>query len=215
MKGYKLWVIIGVTALLFTVLALPGCVSKPEYETSQSEYEALRADYEALQAQHTILAEENESLKTELERAQSDLANIQADYDALEAEYNATKNNPAGQTSTSTTTPITNIKLRRGQYLIAQDDTYLGTLDSGFASESIFNDFGDYGSQFSSTSIWNTFSEYGSAFSSLSAFSDLASKPPMLFDADGFICYVTTNTLKIPRVSPYYLIAFAESMGWE
>jgi hypothetical protein len=201
MKGYQLWVIIGVAALLPTVLALPGCVSKSDYET--------------LQAQRAILAEENESLKTELERVQSDLANLQADYDALETEYNAIKNELAGTTSIPTTTPSTTIKLRRGQYLIAQDGTYLGTLDSGFASESIFNDFGDYGSKFSSTSIWNSFSEYGSKFSSLSAFNDLASKPPMLFDSGSFICYVTTNTLKIPGVSPYYLIAFAESMGWE
>jgi hypothetical protein len=112
-------------------------------------------------------------------------------------------------------TPATTVKLSRGQYIIAQDDTYLGMLDSGFASKSIFNDFGKYGSEFSSTSIWNDFSKYGSEFSSLSAFNDFASKPPMLFDGDNFICYVTTNTLKMPRVSPYSLIAFAESMGWE
>jgi hypothetical protein len=118
-------------------------------------------------------------------------------------------------TTTPTPTPTPIVKLRRGQYLIAQNGTYLGTLDSGFASESIFNDFGNYGSQFSSTSIWNTFSEYDSEFSSLSAFSDLASKPPMLFDGNDFICYITTNALKMPRVSPYSLIAFAESMGWE
>lgn len=107
------------------------------------------------------------------------------------------------------------LKLRRGQHLIAQDGTYLGVLDSEFVSKSIFNDFGKYGSEFSSTSIWNDFGKYGSEFSSLSAFNDFASKPPLLVDEYGFICYVTTNTLKMPRVSPYSLIAFAESMRWK
>ena len=105
--------------------------------------------------------------------------------------------------------------LHMGQQLIAQDGTYLGELGSQFASKSIFNDFGKYGSEFSSTSIWNEFSKYGSKYSSLSAFNDLANKPPKLFDGEQFVCYVTTNDFKYPNVSPYSLIAYAESMGWK
>jgi hypothetical protein len=47
MKGHKLCVIIGVAVLLFAVLALPGCVSKSDYEALRADYEALKADYDA------------------------------------------------------------------------------------------------------------------------------------------------------------------------
>ena len=77
MKRHKVWATIGVVALLLTVTALTGCVSK-------SEYEALQADY-------ATLLQENNSLEADVERTQSDLANLQADYDALNADYNTMK----------------------------------------------------------------------------------------------------------------------------
>ena len=73
MKRHKVWAIIGVVVLLLTVVALPGCVSK-------SEYEALQTDYATLQ-------QENNSLEAEVERTQSDLTSAQADYSALKADY--------------------------------------------------------------------------------------------------------------------------------
>jgi outer membrane murein-binding lipoprotein Lpp len=66
MKEHKLWVIIGVAALLFAVLALPGCVSKSDYETLRSEYETLRADYRVLQADYEALKADYDALKQQL-----------------------------------------------------------------------------------------------------------------------------------------------------
>jgi len=199
---------------------------KDKYETLQIEYTILKAELDTvksnLEYQRTTsktLRNDYDALKTERDTLQADYDSLRADYNALEALYDDVtselaeikKSSPPTPTPTITPTSI----LKKGLRLIAQDGTYLGTLDSEFASESIFNDFGKYGSEFSSTSIWNDFSKYGSPFSSLSAFNDLAGEPPMLYDGDKFICYVTTNTLKSPRKSPYSLIAFAESMGWK
>ncbi len=53
---------------------------------------------------------------------------------------------------------------------------------SRFDRESVFNEFGPYGSRFSATSVTNRFSRYGSAFSSDSACNKFASNPPIIFD---------------------------------
>ena len=65
-------------------------------------------------------------------------------------------------------------------------EVYLGCFSCNeFDSESVFNEFGRYGSRFSSTSIWNHFSSYGSEFSSDSACNQFASNPPILVDTNG------------------------------
>ena len=51
-----------------------------------------------------------------------------------------------------------------------------------FASESVFNQFGQYGSRFSQTSVWNHFSSYGSRFSGDSACNQFASNPPIILN---------------------------------
>jgi hypothetical protein len=58
-----------------------------------------------------------------------------------------------------------------------------------FASDSINNESGSYGSQFSSTSIRNEFSQYGSEFSSYSACNEFASSPPRVYDSKGSTYY--------------------------
>lgn|GEM_PF-1912478 len=54
-----------------------------------------------------------------------------------------------------------------------------------FDPESVFNQFGKYGSRFSATSISNHFSAYGSEFSGDSACNQFASNPPILVDNNG------------------------------
>lgn len=63
---------------------------------------------------------------------------------------------------------------------------FLGNLSSDkFDSESICNQFGDYGSQFSDLSILNQFGDYGSRFSDLSAYNPRAEYPPVLVLSNG------------------------------
>jgi hypothetical protein len=72
-----------------------------------------------------------------------------------------------------------------------------------FATNSINNQFGSYGSAFSSTSIRNEFSQYGSQFSSYSACNQFASNPPRVYNADGSIYYgeLTINEFRSAAIS--------------
>lgn len=83
---------------------------------------------------------------------------------------------------------------RQDSYIMAADGTFLGKLTSNsFDSESIFNEFGNYGSKFSTTSIFNEFSSYGGQFSSLSPFNSFTSTPPKIFINGNFWGYLTVN----------------------
>lgn len=63
---------------------------------------------------------------------------------------------------------------------------YLGCLScSEYSTDSVFNQYGTFGSPYSSTSIWNHYSEYGSAYSSRGACNPYANDPPVIVDLDG------------------------------
>jgi hypothetical protein len=102
--------------------------------------------------------------------------------------------------------------LLRGASILAQDseNTFLGKVDNEFSSESIFNEFGTYGSKFSSSSIWNEFSSFGSEFSSYSAFSEFSSTPPMLVKNGRVIGYLTQNKFLRGGISPNILRALKD-----
>jgi hypothetical protein len=68
----------------------------------------------------------------------------------------------------------------------ADHRTYLGCLNcSQYATDSVFNEFGEHGSRYSSESIWNHYSEYGSAYSSEGACNAYATDPPVIVDNAG------------------------------
>jgi hypothetical protein len=63
---------------------------------------------------------------------------------------------------------------------------YLGFLNcSEYATDSVFNQYGTYGSQYSATSIFNHYNEYGSAYSAEGACNKYASDPPVIVDGNG------------------------------
>jgi hypothetical protein len=82
-------------------------------------------------------------------------------------------------------------------------DVYLGCLNcNSFNSNSIWNEYGTYGSSYNTNSIWNSFGTYGSEFSNYSPFSTYASYPPVIVDKEGdFYGYFTVNTLKAKRAN--------------
>jgi hypothetical protein len=103
-----------------------------------------------------------------------------------------------------------------GLILLAEDGTFLGRATANqFDTDSVCNEFSDYGSEFSSTSIFNEFSEYGSDFSSQSAYSEFTSTPPILVDTcdDEAVAYVTKNTALEPRIDPDILCEWLERNG--
>jgi len=72
-------------------------------------------------------------------------------------------------------------------YLYSNDQkTYLGkiTIDK-YDSESIWNEYGTYGSEYRTNSIMNKYGTYGSEYSSYSAMNTYASKPPVIIDSNG------------------------------
>lgn len=78
--------------------------------------------------------------------------------------------------------------------------------DKFYDSTSMCDVFGPFGSEFSSTSIFDSFSRYGSEFSDYSAFDDFANNPPILYEDDVAVAYVSTNYYFFPRVDPFYLM---------
>jgi hypothetical protein len=74
--------------------------------------------------------------------------------------------------------------------------TYLGCLNcSQYATDSIFNEYGQHGSHYSFESIWNHYSEYGSAYSTYGACNAYATDPPVIVDGTGkYFGRLTLNT---------------------
>ncbi len=77
-------------------------------------------------------------------------------------------------------------------------DVYLGCIScSEYSSDSVFNEYGSYGSEYSTTSIFNEYGQYGGEYSSYSPCNEYASNPPVVVDQDGnFYGYLTINEYK-------------------
>ena len=82
-------------------------------------------------------------------------------------------------------------------------DVYLGCLNCNeFDSNSVWNEFGTYGSNLSPNSIWNDIGNYGSDISPYSPWNDISSTPPKVLDESGnFYGYLTMNTIKPQRAT--------------
>lgn len=64
--------------------------------------------------------------------------------------------------------------------------TYLGCLScSQYSMDSIFNEYGSYGSRYSMTSIWNHYADAGSRYSDYGACNPYANDPPVIVDSSG------------------------------
>ena len=92
-------------------------------------------------------------------------------------------------------------------------DVFLGYLNTNkFDSDSIWNQFGDYGSKFKTDSIWNQFGTYGSKFSSESPWNQFASSPPVIVDSDGnFYGYMTASRTNAKRTKIDWVLWIIEN----
>lgn len=98
----------------------------------------------------------------------------------------------------------------RESFIVANDGQFLGKLTlNKFDSDSIYNEFGNYGSKFSATSIFNKFSNYGSPFSSLSPFNQFSNTPPYIYLHGVKHAYLSVNQfLGFKTLNPNELIKF-------
>lgn len=59
--------------------------------------------------------------------------------------------------------------------------TYLGCLScSEYATDSVFNQYGNYGSRYAIDSVWNHYSDFGSRYSNYGACNPYANDPPVI-----------------------------------
>jgi len=93
--------------------------------------------------------------------------------------------------------------MRGESFIEAADKTFLGSLNpNNFDKNSIFNEFGPYGSQFSPTSIFNQFGTYGSQFSQQSPFNQFSNSGPTIYLQGKVIGTLTKNSFITPRIDP-------------
>ena len=80
-------------------------------------------------------------------------------------------------------------------------DVYLGCLNcNNYDSNSIWNEYGTYGSSYNSKSIWNEYGTYGSEYNSLSPWNEYSNDSPVVVDKDGnFYGYFTLNEYRAKR----------------
>jgi len=78
---------------------------------------------------------------------------------------------------------------------------YLGCLNcDSYDSNSIWNEYGTYGSEYSTNSIWNEYGTFGSEYNSYSPWNSYSNTPPAIVDKAGnFYGYLTTNRYKSNR----------------
>ena len=69
--------------------------------------------------------------------------------------------------------------------IVADDGTFLGSFENEYSNNSIYNEYGNYGSIYSSKSIFNKYCNYGSDYSNYSPFNQYANKAPWLMDRKG------------------------------
>ena len=104
--------------------------------------------------------------------------------------------------------------LRKESFIVSSDETYLGSLDTNrYSRDSVFNQFGPYGSRFSPTSIFNSYSPYGSLFSALSAFNPHAASPPEVYQRGQRAGHLTVSVAFPDRIDPSRLREWIDQVG--
>jgi hypothetical protein len=88
-------------------------------------------------------------------------------------------------------------------YLKSPNGTFLGSLNHNhYDPNSIYNQYGQYGSIYSSLSIFNQYGQYGSIYSSTSPFSQYAAQPPEVYLNRRKVGYLTVNRYMTPQIQP-------------
>lgn len=89
--------------------------------------------------------------------------------------------------------------------IVSSDGKYLGRLSGKYDSESVFNEYGTYGSKYQSESIWNKYGDYGSPYSTKSAFNPFTADGPKIVKNRKIIAVLTKNKYVSGAVDPVVL----------
>jgi len=90
------------------------------------------------------------------------------------------------------------------------NSVYLGCYScSQYAVDSVFNQYGSYGSQFQQNSIFNRYGNFGSLYSDYSPCNPYANKPPVIVDGEGnFYGTLTLNNYHVYRTNNSAILAW-------
>jgi hypothetical protein len=91
-----------------------------------------------------------------------------------------------------------------GARVISEDGKFLGTIESRYDSDSVFNKYGK-GSRYDSDSIWNKYGDYGSEYASNSAMNPYSSSPPMLIKNRQVVGVLSKNKYVEGSIDPVLL----------
>ncbi len=93
-------------------------------------------------------------------------------------------------------------------------ETYLGCIScSEHTSDSVFNEYSEFGNEYSSSSIYNRYSQFGSRYDNYSACNPYASDPPVVVGEDGtYYGRLTVNTYNSDRFGDSNLQAWLDLM---
>ena len=85
--------------------------------------------------------------------------------------------------------------------------TYLGEAsNNAYATDSICNRYGEYGSRYATSSIRNPYGNFGSAYSSYSPYNRYTSTPPILWN--GSTGYYLSKNTALGGIDPDGLLAY-------
>jgi hypothetical protein len=85
---------------------------------------------------------------------------------------------------------------------------FLGVIADEFDTDSVFNEYGSYGTEYATDSIWNEYGDYGSPYSSESARNPYTSTPPYLLKKGKVIGRLTVSRHIADAVDPGWLKSF-------
>tara|TARA_R110002049_G_scaffold83103_2_gene211225 strand:+ start:3179 stop:3532 length:354 start_codon:yes stop_codon:yes gene_type:complete len=93
---------------------------------------------------------------------------------------------------------------------------YLGCLNcSEYSSESVWNEYSQYGNEYNSNSIWNEYGTYGNEYGQYCPWNEYASDPPVIVDEKGnFYGYFTANEYHSKRTEIEFFIFVLENYEW-
>ena len=81
-----------------------------------------------------------------------------------------------------------------GFFVVGQDGAFLGVVSNDkFASDSICNQHGQYGSPHRVTSVWNKYGQYGGTHTVMGAYNPNAQRPPVIFQGRQPVAILTKN----------------------
>ena len=89
-----------------------------------------------------------------------------------------------------------------GAVIVSEDGDYLGKITNKYSSDSIFNEYGTYGSKYAIKSIWNEYGNYGSEYSGNSWRNKYSTTPPKLIKNGQVIAVLTLNKNVTGAVNP-------------